>query len=201
MPLATRCSAITTVSAARTRRGTPCTARAAAAKRPSSRPAARGSSTASPFSNDSANARHDARRELIARGEPLVRRVGALLTVRKKRLQRTVTCCLTTAWLAGCADGGYTAYDCSVFPPAATSPYVLPWMIGTTYRALPHAARSTNAQKYAVDVPMPIGTPILASRDGIVVRVEESFVDGDNVPLHENYIFVEHEDGTVARYA
>jgi murein DD-endopeptidase MepM/ murein hydrolase activator NlpD len=46
-----------------------------------------------------------------------------------------------------------------------------------------------------VDILMPIGTPILAMRDGVVVRVEESFVDGDNVPTHENYVFVELEDG------
>lgn len=109
--------------------------------------------------------------------------------------------CLMTPWLAGCVDDGFMAYDCTVFPPAASSPYILPWMVGTTHSANPHAARETSPQKYAIDVGMPIGTAIFAMRDGLVVRVEEAFVDGDNVYLHENYIFVEHDDGTVARYA
>ena len=34
-----------------------------------------------------------------------------------------------------------------------------------------------------------------------VVRLEESCYDGDYVPGHENHVNVQHEDGTVARYA
>jgi murein DD-endopeptidase MepM/ murein hydrolase activator NlpD len=122
------------------------------------------------------------------------------LATRKNRWQRTVIGCAMAVGLAGCIDDPFMSYDCSVIPPAATSPYILPWMIGTTHRVIPHAARDMGPQKYAIDAAMPIGTPILAIRDGLVVRVEESFVDGDNVYLHENYIFVEHDDGTVARY-
>jgi hypothetical protein len=48
---------------------------------------------------------------------------------------------------------------------------------------------------------MPVGTDILAMRAGLVVRVEESYYDGDHVPGHENHVNVQHEDGTVARYA
>ena len=108
---------------------------------------------------------------------------------------------MTTA-LAGCVDDGLFAYDCAVFPPSESSPYILPWMIGASHRAIPHAAKTSpnTPQKYAIDVLMPIGTPVIAMRDGVVVRIEESFVDGDNVPRHENYVFVEHEDATVGRY-
>ena len=48
---------------------------------------------------------------------------------------------------------------------------------------------------------MPVGTDILAMRAGLVVRVEESYYDGDHVPGHENHVNVQHENGTVARYA
>jgi murein DD-endopeptidase MepM/ murein hydrolase activator NlpD len=91
-------------------------------------------------------------------------------------------------------------YDCSVFPQAQLSEYILPWHSWHSYVANPHAARETTWKRYAVDVWMPIGTEILAMRDGFVIRVEESFTDYDNVPGHENYVFVEHSDRTVARY-
>jgi murein DD-endopeptidase MepM/ murein hydrolase activator NlpD len=47
---------------------------------------------------------------------------------------------------------------------------------------------------------MPIGTPLVASREGTVLLVEESFSDGDNVPGHENFINITHPDGTIAAY-
>jgi murein DD-endopeptidase MepM/ murein hydrolase activator NlpD len=47
---------------------------------------------------------------------------------------------------------------------------------------------------------MPIGTDVLAMRAGVVVRTQESYFDGDTTPGHENYVFVQHDDGTVARY-
>jgi murein DD-endopeptidase MepM/ murein hydrolase activator NlpD len=106
--------------------------------------------------------------------------------------------------LAGCSGGGGSGglhdYDCSVFPPSQTSPYILPWNIGQSFVAYPHAARQTGVQRYAIDFLMPIGTQIIAIRAGVVVRVQESFVDGDNVLFHENYVLIEHDDGTVARY-
>jgi len=98
------------------------------------------------------------------------------------------------------SGNGDIVYDCSVFPPAAGSPYVLPWRVGQSHFPYPHAARETSVQMYAIDFDVPIGTEVIASRAGIVVRVQESFVDGDNVFGHENYVLVQHDDGTVARY-
>jgi hypothetical protein len=92
------------------------------------------------------------------------------------------------------------AYDCSLFPPAETSPYVLPWTIGHMYEALPHAARDTNHKKYAIDILMPIGTPLLAIAGGVVTAVGEQYLDTDHTPGHENFIIIEHADGTAAGY-
>jgi hypothetical protein len=100
-------------------------------------------------------------------------------------------------------DGGGAdelTYDCSVFPAAASSPYVLPWRRGQRHFADPHIVRETTIQKYALDLDMPIGTEVIASRAGVVVRVEERYVDGDHTFGHENYVLIEHDDGTVARY-
>lgn len=40
----------------------------------------------------------------------------------------------------------------------------------------------------------------MASRSGTVVRIEERFVDGDNQVGHENFVIIEHSDGTFSRY-
>src|SRR4051812_25042374 len=77
-------------------------------------------------------------------------------------------------------------YDCSVFPSAASSPYILPWEVGKTFLANPHAAWDVRAQIYAYDLGMPIGTQVLAIRDGTVVRVVESFSNADHLLGHEN---------------
>lgn len=47
---------------------------------------------------------------------------------------------------------------------------------------------------------MPIGTRICAARGGDVVAVRDTFEDGNGVDLEENFVFVRHDDGTIARY-
>ena len=106
-------------------------------------------------------------------------------------------CCL----LASCGGSdSQPAPDCSQYPNQVTSPYVLPWAGGETYKANPHVFRESSVQRFAFDFLMPIGTSVVASRSGRVVGVEESYVDGDHQPGHENFIFVEHRDDSVARY-
>jgi murein DD-endopeptidase MepM/ murein hydrolase activator NlpD len=100
----------------------------------------------------------------------------------------------------GIETGGFT-YDCSVFPTASQSPFTLPWPVGETHKAYPHAANfAPSPQMYAIDLEMPIDTHILAIRDGTVVRVVEDFLNSDHQFGHENAVYVEHADGTVARY-
>lgn len=110
--------------------------------------------------------------------------------------------CLFCACGGEGSDGvsGPVSAECSMFTPAAESPYVLPWHVGQVFTANPHLARETSVQRYAIDAAMPIGTDVLTMRAGTVVRVEESYYDGDNVFGHENHVFIEHDDGTVARY-
>jgi len=107
--------------------------------------------------------------------------------------------------VVGCGGGNEapkstTSDDCAVFTAAAASPYVLPWTVGQAFTASPHAVRDTSVQRFAIDVVMPIGTDVLAMRAGEVVRVEQSFFDGDTTPGHENHVFIRHADGSEARY-
>jgi murein DD-endopeptidase MepM/ murein hydrolase activator NlpD len=126
---------------------------------------------------------------------------GAAFAVGVEQMDRRVTVAMACALtLTGCGDEDTLQYDCSVFPAAETSPYVLPWHIGQTFSTVPHATHEEGPQKYAQDVQMSLGTQVLAIQDGVVVRVEESYIDGDHTPGHENYVYVAHDDGTVARY-
>jgi len=94
--------------------------------------------------------------------------------------------------------------DCGVFPDQESSQYILPYEPGTSHKVYAttehYRASNGGVGQYAVDFIMPIGTKIMASRGGVVVSKRESFVDGNNVDLEENYIFIQHDDGTVARY-
>ena len=91
------------------------------------------------------------------------------------------------------------------YPDQAASRYILPWQAGETYRvgqgncgAGSHAP-GTLAQ-YSYDILMPIGTPVVAARDGTVLLVEDRFMDGTRVAGEENFINIVHTDGTIAGY-
>ncbi len=56
---------------------------------------------------------------------------------------------------------------------------------------------------YAIDFPVPEGTPIHAAREGIVVGAEGSGRIGGMSPeyrRHANYVIIEHSDGTMGNY-
>jgi murein DD-endopeptidase MepM/ murein hydrolase activator NlpD len=64
---------------------------------------------------------------------------------------------------------------------------------------------NTPDSEYAIDIVMPIGTPVLAVRDGVVMDIEEDFnrggADRDKYLDKANHLRVLHEDGTMALYA
>jgi murein DD-endopeptidase MepM/ murein hydrolase activator NlpD len=66
-------------------------------------------------------------------------------------------------------------------------------------------ATHTDKQSYhAVDITMPVGTPILATRDGIVMNVEEDYYGAgqkQKYATRANHVRILHEDGTMAIYA
>lgn len=90
--------------------------------------------------------------------------------------------------------------DLSVYPPRESSPYRLPWRAGES-RILSQGNRSFTSHRglhfYAWDFVMPIGTEVLAVRDGTVIEVEQSF---STVGLQGNDVIIRHDDGTTAGY-
>lgn len=92
----------------------------------------------------------------------------------------------------------------SVFPTSRTSEYILPFEPGAArlvWRTTSHFnPGNKGVGLYAIDFEMPIGTPLIAARSGKVVAVQDTFVDGNDRDLEENFVMIQHSDGTVARY-
>ncbi|HZX80689.1 MAG TPA: M23 family metallopeptidase [Lysobacter sp.] len=59
--------------------------------------------------------------------------------------------------------------------------------------------------RYALDLAAPIGTPVLAARDGVVMQVESDFaragLDRERYAGRANMVRILHDDGTMALYA
>lgn len=96
---------------------------------------------------------------------------------------------------------------CGVYPAQQTSPYVLPFAVGTRFRvgqgncsAENRTHRPDGPFRFAYDFNMAIGTDVAAARGGTVLETEERFVDGNRTPGEENFVLITHSDGTVGRY-
>lgn len=59
--------------------------------------------------------------------------------------------------------------------------------------------------RYAVDFAAPIGTPVVAARDGVVMQVENDFdnagLDREKFGGRANFVRIVHDDGSMALYA
>jgi len=86
--------------------------------------------------------------------------------------------------------------------PAAPD-YLLPYPAGDSVRLIQGPSGPwghVDATAHAYDFLLPIGSVIIASRAGVVVRVEGRFDDGTRRPGEENFVFISHGDSTFARY-
>jgi murein DD-endopeptidase MepM/ murein hydrolase activator NlpD len=90
------------------------------------------------------------------------------------------------------------------YPPQESSPYVLPYepgrsfVVGTGNCSGGHPRFEWD--QYAYDFLMPIGTSVVAARDGEVTFVVERFANGTRISGEGNRIEVTHADGTIAGY-
>jgi murein DD-endopeptidase MepM/ murein hydrolase activator NlpD len=84
--------------------------------------------------------------------------------------------------------------------------YELPYQSGKKYKVTQSANGSFShhgSNLYAVDWKMPVGTPVCAARDGVVVKLKkDSNKGGPNMSYdkYNNYVLVRHADGTLGHY-
>jgi murein DD-endopeptidase MepM/ murein hydrolase activator NlpD len=84
--------------------------------------------------------------------------------------------------------------------------YKLPFFKGSkVYVSQGYNGESTHKglSAYAVDFPVPTGTPVYAAREGVVVGSEGSNNVGGASPEYRqyaNYVIIEHSDGTMGNY-
>lgn len=131
---------------------------------------------------------------------------------------RSVLPAAICAVFLGCSSGGLSPpSDPSPTAPSATDPlvggcgaapglaprYLLPFPPGEAYEltqgncgAESHGGRF----RYAFDFRMPVGTPVIAARSGVVVTVRDGNPDGTRRTGDENFLIIEHVDGELSRY-
>ncbi len=87
-------------------------------------------------------------------------------------------------------------------------PYAPPFAAGQRFligQAFDGAFSHQHPQsRYAVDLSLPLGTPVRAARAGVVMEVAGDFFDGGADPKHQtraNAVRILHDDGTMAVYA
>lgn len=101
-------------------------------------------------------------------------------------------------------DDARTAHCTQQFGDPARSPYHLPFQAGRTYTLFqgycPGNPNWGHYDNLAYDFDTQIGDTIVASREGVALFVRESFSDGTRICGEENFVFVEHDDGTVMVY-
>jgi murein DD-endopeptidase MepM/ murein hydrolase activator NlpD len=94
--------------------------------------------------------------------------------------------------------------SCGPFPDWQSSPYVLPYPVGSTYFVSQSTCTNGGHKgpyKHSYDFVMPIGTKVTAARAGTVADVRTNFRDGQDALQESNWVKVRHDDGTIASYS
>ncbi|MFK7957218.1 MAG: M23 family metallopeptidase [Lysobacterales bacterium] len=85
-------------------------------------------------------------------------------------------------------------------------PYALPYAAGESWRILQGFGSRfshTGREGYAVDFGMPVGSQVMAARDGTVVQLREQHNRGcwdKECAKYANFLVVLHDDGTTGEY-
>jgi len=124
--------------------------------------------------------------------------------------------CITLILLFGCASSGRThgprvgpvaparlVGGCGEAPPGLVAKYLLPFPEGETFPLTQGNCGSASHDgrfRFSFDFRMPVGTAVIAARDGVVYALRQGRPNGTRRVGDENYVFIEHADGEISRY-
>ena len=92
---------------------------------------------------------------------------------------------------------------CGPAPVDLRPRYVLPFPAGSRYTLTQGncgAASHGGRFRFSFDFEMPLGTPVIAARDGVVYSVRDDRTDGSGRVGDENFVILDHGDGEYSRY-
>jgi murein DD-endopeptidase MepM/ murein hydrolase activator NlpD len=92
--------------------------------------------------------------------------------------------------------------DPDSYPPRESSPYRLPWPGGVTHLCVQGnraVVSHRDREEHAYDFAMPVGSDVCAARGGVVVTVVQGH-DGNGFDKPNNFVTVDHGDGTYGAY-
>jgi murein DD-endopeptidase MepM/ murein hydrolase activator NlpD len=81
--------------------------------------------------------------------------------------------------------------------------YYQPFQHGEVRRvtcAWEQGSHADEWNRYSIDYDLPVGTPVVAAADGVVVAVEDRFRGPDGDAAHNNQVAIRHADGRVSVY-
>jgi murein DD-endopeptidase MepM/ murein hydrolase activator NlpD len=98
---------------------------------------------------------------------------------------------------------GSPCLERAVFEDPADSAYLLPFPVGEEHYLSQSYCFSEGGHRnqLAYDFDLPVGAAVLAARAGVVRSIKQDSPDDGQGYGNHNYVFIEHEDGTVAFYA
>lgn len=112
---------------------------------------------------------------------------------------------ILSAIVSGCAGGKYVPPEdliCEGYPSKVSSKYNLPLNSDASFRLSQGNCDPFShhgEQRYAYDFSVDTGSPVIAARKGVVYKTKESIKNGHG--SHSgNYIYIQHDDGTIAAY-
>ncbi len=122
---------------------------------------------------------------------------------------KTVLLKILGAFLATLAVTGVGVYwfatgptNLDQYPPAAASPYHLPYPANKTWLCVQSnrgVVSHRGWEQFAYDFAMPVGSDVCAARAGEVIKVVVEH-DGHGYKWPNNMVVIRHEDGTQASY-
>ena len=110
--------------------------------------------------------------------------------------------------LSGCGREARKPLPCmerAVFSEPSESAYILPYPPGDSYRLIQGYCYPAGGHRdqLAYDFETPVGSQVIATRSGLVMKVHGDLPDNGKQPEsgQHNHIMIKHDDGTVAFYA